>query len=309
MFNLRQLKAYITVVENKSFTRAAKILFMTQPAISAQIKSLEDRLDVQLIERNDKNVIMTDAGEMFYIEAQKIMSLYDGFVEAVNDLKGVRRGKLFLAASTIPGDYIIPKFIGGFKQIYPGIDISLKISDTGLVAEQLNCRTADIGILGAAIKLDTLQLEEFIKDEMILIGPVGKEESQQEISLEDLLESSFVLREQNSGTRMAFAEKIKEKGIDPKKLKVIMELGSTRAIITAVENGLGISVVSRIAAKNALELGKIREIRIKDMSLHRSLYLAWNKNKYHTYAFKAFLNYLQSQKDQELRNGAKDENS
>ncbi len=296
MISLRQIKAFVTVAESKSFTKAAKILYMTQPAVSAQIKALEERLAVQLMERNDKTIVMTEAGEILYDEAQRILTLYSGLIEAIDELRGVRRGRLFLAASTIPGEYILPKIIGEFSRIYPEVELALKIADTGMVAEQLIKKTVDIGVIGAPVKNDALCLEEFMKDELIIVSAPSRADGNKEISLEELVEMDLVLREPESGTRMIFYEKLKENGIDPKKLRVVMELGSTRAVITAVESGLGLSIISRLAAQDALQLGKIREIKMKGTGFQRVLYLAWNKNKYQSYSVKAFLKFLESQK-------------
>lgn len=302
MFNLRQLKAFVAVVEKKSFTKAARILYMTQPAISAQIKALEERLEIQLLERNDKNIMLTEAGSIFYEEAYKIISLYDGFVDIINDLKGIKRGKLCLAASTIPGEYVLPKIIGGFSKIYPGIELSLKIADTGMVADMLLKRTVDVGMIGAPIKDESLHLEEFLKDELVVISAPGVN-SVNELTVMDLAESDLVLREAESGTRMVFLKKLKEHGVDPKKLRVVMELGSTRAIITAVENGLGLSMVSRLAAADALKLGSIREVKIKGATFERPLYLAWNRNKHQSHGTKAFLRHVELLKGELINRG------
>jgi len=296
MLSLRQLKAFVTVAETRSFTKAAKILYLTQPAVSAQLKALEDRLGVQLMERNDKTIMMTEAGQLLYEESQKILSLYDGLKEAIDELRGVRRGKLLLAASNIPGEYILPKLIGDFSRIYPGVETVLKISDTGMVAEELLKKTVDIGIIGAAVKSETLHLQEFISDELIIVSAPYDGDRDKEISLTELVESDFILRELESGTRMFFYNRLKELGIEPRKLNIVMELGSTRAIITAVESGLGISIVSRLAAQDALSLGKIREIKLKNATFHRCLYLAWNKNKYQSYTSRAFIKFIETQK-------------
>lgn len=290
MINLRQIQAFVAVAENKSFTNAAKLMYMTQPAVSAQIKALEERLEIKLIERTDKNVILTEAGELFYEEARRILALFNGFVEAVDELKGFRRGKLKIAASTIPGEYVLPKLLGGFGRIYPGIQLNLKIADTGKVVDQLIKGQADIGFIGAYIKNDHLHVDEFISDELIIIG--APHEAPAQITLDQLAGLKFILREADSGTRMEFHEHLKKLGIDADKLNVVMELGSTRAIITAVESGLGVSAVSAIAAEDALALGKVREIKVWDVCFNRRLYLAWNVNKYQNYAARAFLNYL-----------------
>lgn len=293
MINLRQLKAFVTVAEKRSFTHAAKIMYMTQPAISAQIKALEDRLDIRLIERSDKNVILTEAGELLYDEARQILALYDGFLESIDELKGFRRGKLQILASTIPGEYVLPKLLGEFGKLYPGIQLSLKIEDTGKVVDQLLKRKVDIGFIGAMVHNESLHTEEFVNDELIVIGAPTRDGSTQEITLDELLNLNMVLREPESGTRMEFYERLRGLGVDSGKIKVAMELGSTRAIITAVEQGIGISVVSRFAAEDALSLGKISEIKIKDASFKRTLYLVWNVNKYKNYATRAFLKFLE----------------
>lgn len=293
MINLRQLKAFVTVAEKKSFTHAAKIMYMTQPAISAQIKALEDRLDIRLIERSDKNVILTEAGELLYDEARQILALYDGFKEALDELKGFRRGKLQILASTIPGEYVLPRLLGEFGKLYPGIQLSLKIEDTGKVVEQLVKRKVDIGFIGALVHNEFLHSEPFVNDELIIIGPPNR--NVQEMTLEELLNSNMILREPESGTRMEFYERLKGFGVDTGKIKLAMELGSTRAVITAVEQGIGLSAVSRLAAQDALSLGKISEIKIKDASFKRTLYLVWNVNKYKNYATRAFLNFLELQ--------------
>ena len=296
MFSLRQLIAFVTVAENKSFTKAARTLYMTQPAVSAQIKALEERLEICLLERNDKNISLTEAGEIFYIEAQKIIALYHGFMEAVDELKGIRKGRLCIAASTIPGEYVLPNILGAFHKLYPGVELNLKIADTGQVAEQLINRSADIGIIGAYIKDDALHMEEFKQDELIVIASGSDNKIPDVITVADLTDTNLLLREADSGTRMFFKEELKNQGVDLSTLKIDMELGSTRSIITAVQSGLGVSVVSSLSCQDALELGKIRKVKLANVKFKRSLYLAWNKNKYQSHAVKAFLRFLQSQR-------------
>lgn len=297
MFNLRQLKAFVSVVDNKSFTQAAKSLYMTQPAVSAQLKSLEERLGVMLLERYDKNVALTEEGKIFYDEAKKILSIFQGFIDTMGEIKGIRRGKLCIGASTIPGEYIIPRLLGNFGKKYPGLQLSMKISDTGIVVEQVLRRTVDVGFIGAQVKNEALELEDFIKDQLVIIGAPDLDEKKKEITIDELTNSNLILREAESGTRMVICQQLKNLGIDPEKLKVVMELGSTRAVISAVESGMGISIVSRFAAENALALGRISEIKINGVNFERVLYLAWNKYKYQSHAVKAFLDYVRTQKD------------
>lgn len=203
MFSLRQLKAFVLVAENRSFTKAAKLLYMTQPAISAQIKALEERLEVQLLERNDKNITLTEAGQIFYEEAYKIIALHEGFVEVINELKGVRRGRVSMAASTIPGEYVLPMLIGEFGRLYPGLDLSLKIVDTGTVADLLLNRSVDIGMIGAQVKDEAIYHTEFMQDELIIINGPAEEDRVLEYCPDELFAADFILRETETKTEMA----------------------------------------------------------------------------------------------------------
>lgn len=293
MINLRQLKAFVAVAEQGSFTKAAKLLYMTQPAVSAQIKALEERLEIQLLERHDKSIALTDAGKLLLIEAGKMLSLYEEFLDALDELKGVRRGRLVIGASTIPGEYLLPQYIGGFKSKYPDIEVVLKIADTGRVVDLLKNRSIHLGIIGAPVKEDNLALTPVAKDELILIAatnhPLAKGKK---VQVDGILKTAFVLREPGSGTRMVIERMLAQKGMELSNLQVIMELGSTRAVITAVEAGLGISMVSRLAAKESLQLQKIKEIKVDGWNTERSLYLARNETIYLSHATQAFINYL-----------------
>ena len=226
------------------------------------------------------------------------MQLCEGFIEAVDELKGIRRGRLLISASTIPGEYVLPMMMGEFSREYPGIELCLKISDTGVVVQQLIGRDIDLGIIGAPVQHETITLSEFIRDELVIIGPATKGNRDLELSPSELVASKLILREPDSGTRMMFCKALENNGFDTESLRVVMELGSTRAIITAVESGLGLSVVSRLSALDALQLGKVREVKVSGIgSLERSLYLAWNHNRYISYSARAMLAYLEKHKD------------
>lgn len=288
MISLRQLQAFISVGEHQSFTKAAKELYMTQPAVSAQIKSLEDKLDVQLLDRNDKTISLTGAGELLFEDAKKIMGVYQGFLESLDDLKGLRSGKLSLLASTIPGEYVLPQVIGSFVRQYPTVEVKLNITDTGNVVSSLLARNADLGVIGARVENEQLALEELIRDELIVIGPADTQFRNRLCSMEELVKEPWILREAGSGTRMVFAQKLAEAGIDSGEIRVVMELGTTRAVISAVECGLGLGIVSRLAAHDSLQLGKISEVNLSSGAIYRSLYLAWNNNKYQSFAARVF---------------------
>ncbi|MFZ5640784.1 MAG: selenium metabolism-associated LysR family transcriptional regulator [Bacillota bacterium] len=293
MFSLRQLKAFVAVAEEGSFTRAAKILYMTQPAISAQIKVLEDRLEIQLFDRHDKNILLTDAGELLLSEAKKMLNIYDEFLDALGELKGIRRGRLVIGASTIPGEYLLPQLIGSFKKQFPGVEVALKIADTDRVVELIKSRSIHLGIIGASVTTENIVLSPLLKDELILIAAVDHPlVKKKKVHVDEILKTPFVLREPGSGTRMVLEQMLNRNTLGFDDLKIIMELGSTRAVITAVEAGLGISVVSRLAADEALRLERIREVEVDGWQVMRNLYLARNETGYLSHAAQAFIDHL-----------------
>ncbi|MHB8171392.1 MAG: selenium metabolism-associated LysR family transcriptional regulator [Thermincolia bacterium] len=291
--NIKQLESFILVAEKKNFTRAAKQLFMTQPAISFQIKSLEEQLGIQLFERLDKAVGLTDAGRMILPEAKKIQASYEKIRDSISELKGLKRGHLIIGASTIPGEYLMPHIIGKFKNLHPQIDVVLHIASTSKVVEMLLNREIHLGTIGAPVKNQSIISSPLTEDQLILItSPQHPLASKESVAAEELTQHSFIMREKGSGTRMIIENRLQKKGIAPESLRLAMELGSTRAIITAVEAGLGISLVSRWAADEALKLGLLKEIRVEDMEFTRSLYLITNKLKYRGTATEVFLGFL-----------------
>jgi len=280
MLDYRQLLAFVNVVEGGSFTHAAKTLFMTQPAISWQIKSLEQELELQLLERKERHIVLTEAGRLFYTHARRIVRQYEEAINEMEQFKGLEKGHLKIGASTIPGEYILPSLIGSFKNKYPGATLTMQIADTGAIIEMLLANEIHLGITGAKLKEPKLEWHPFFKDEVVLVvgknHPLAQKDS---ITLQELKQQEFVAREKTSGTWMVVREELQAKGFSSSDLKINMEIGSTRAVITAVEAGLGLSWVSRLAVQDALRLGLLKELPVEDLKIQRDLYLTYNKKK------------------------------
>jgi len=293
MLDYRQLLAFVNVVEGGSFTQAAKALFMTQPAISWQIKSLEQELELQLLERKERNIELTEAGRLFYAHARKIVRQYEEAINEMEQFKGLEKGHLKIGASTIPGEYILPTFIGNFKNCYPGATITMQIADTGAIIDMLLAGEIHLGIIGAKLKESKLVFQPFYRDEVVLIAGLGHPlAGKDSISLEELKGQNFVAREKTSGTWMVVEEKLHEVGLRSQDLNIIMEIGSTRAVITAVEAGLGLSWVSRLAVKDALQIGLVKELSVEGFSIERPLFLAHNKKKTLRPLVREFIQYI-----------------
>ncbi|NQS75019.1 MAG: LysR family transcriptional regulator [Peptococcaceae bacterium] len=296
--NFKQLEAFIWVAELQSFTKAARQLYMSQPAVSFQIKALEENLQVSLFQRGDKRVVLTEAGHLLYPEAKQLLRHYNLIKAGLDDIKGLKTGHLIIGSSTIPGEYLLPIMIGGFKEKYPGIKITLKVAGSGQVANWVREREIDFGIVGAPIQWSETECLSWFKDYLVLIVyPSHPWANLGTITLADLKNETIVVREKDSGTRRALEQKLAEQNISLEKLPIAMELGSTRAVITAVEAKLGISIVSRYAVSQALSLGKVKEIKIDGIDMSRNLYQMRHKQGMLGYASEAFISYINDQEN------------
>lgn len=291
MSSIKQIRSFIMVADHKSFTQAAEEMFMTQPAVSSQIKALEETFGLSLIERNDKRVKLTEAGKLFYREAKEILSVYDRALEGMDEFKGLKRGRLALGASTIPGEYLMPRFIGEFRNLYPGITVSLKIADTGHIIDMLDERKIDMGVVGAIIEANNIEFVPFIQDELVLIAGADSRVPEV-ISCQDLLSLEIVSREAGSGTRSVVKDCLAVQGIKESDLNIVMELGSTQSVITGVAGNLGLGFVSKWAVEAALKAGLVKEVAVHELDLRRSIFVALSKTTAATRTRDAFYRHL-----------------
>ncbi|MCL6638196.1 MAG: LysR family transcriptional regulator [Firmicutes bacterium] len=291
--NFKQLEAFLWVAELQSFTRAARQLYMSQPAVSFQIKALEEDLQVALFQRGDKKVILTEAGRLLYPEAKLMLRHYHKIKAALDDLKGLKTGHLVVGAGTIPGEYLMPLLIGGFKENYPGIQVTLKVAGSGQVGRWVREREIDLGITGSTVEGEGLECYPWIEDEMVLIVPPAHPwATRKSVGISELKSEVMIIREPGSGTRRTIEQKLAEHNLSLEQIPQGMELGSTRAVITAVEANLGISIVSRCAVKEALELKRVREVRVENLDLRRYLYLVKHHQGTGGFAIDAFISFI-----------------
>lgn len=291
--NIKQLEAFTLVAELGSFTKAAKLMFMTQPAISFQIKALEDQLGIQLLERTEKSIYLTEAGRPVYTEAKKILACHRAILEHIAEVRGLTKGTLSLGASTIPGEYLLPQFLGEFRQNHPEIELILEIGSTQRITELVLSRQVHLAVVGALSDHSNLEYLPLFTDQVVVI--VAKNHhlaGKKTVSLEELARQELIFREQGSGTRAVIEERLRNTGINPDGLNVVMELGSTRAIITAVQGNLGVGMVSGLAVRDALELGTVCKLDISGLNFQRSLYLLSNKTSPGSLLQKAFAEFL-----------------
>lgn len=290
MFNYKQLMSFTTVVEEGSFSKAAKKLFITQPAISSQIKNLEHELGVLLIERSERGVILTEAGEILYNNSRIIINQYQVLHDSIKQYKCTDRGSLRIASSTIPGEYLLPKYIQSFKKETPHVNVYLDICDSKTVLNRVMNGEATIGIIGSQPKENEVKSTPFINEKIKLICAKNSE-YKEKISMDNILAAPHIVREEGSGTRSVIFNHLSKMGLNTDNMNVQYVLGSTQSILTAIEEDLGIGWVSENALTNALSLHKIETLN--DMyDIERSFYIITPMNRTLKPLDEAFVNHL-----------------
>lgn len=239
---LHQLKVFEAAARHGSFTRAAEELFLTQPTVSMQIKQLTKSVGLPLFEQVGKRLFLTEAGRELFATCREIFNVISQFEITVADLKGLKQGSLRLAVITT-AKYIIPRLLGPFCELYPGIDVSLQVTNHEGILERMTANLDDLYIMSQLPEHLDIQFQPFLENPLMVFAPVNHPLSTEtNISLERLAQEPFIMREPGSGTRRAIQSLLEENGI---KVRVKLELGSNEAIKQAIAGGLGISVLSR----------------------------------------------------------------
>ncbi|HEX2966796.1 MAG TPA: selenium metabolism-associated LysR family transcriptional regulator [Syntrophorhabdaceae bacterium] len=290
--DFRQLETFIKVVELKSFTKAAEAVCLTQPTVSKQIVELERSLDVKLIDRTKRSVVLTRAGEIFFSYAKSFLNLRKETLDAIAAFKGVKTGKLIVGASTIPGIYVLPKILSNFKKQYDGIDIRLVISDTKDVVQKMRDEDIDVGFVGAMSDDSEIDYRKFIDDTIVFIAPPDYAGS---IDREELKNYPLIARESGSGTRNNFeAALAKIRNLSLADFNVSAELTDTQAIKEAVKNGMGISYISRMAIVDELSSHKLKILSVEGFpEIRRSFYIITRRKRTMLPQVKALLKIIE----------------
>lgn len=288
--NLNHLKAFEKVIQVKSFQEAAKQLSVSQPAITLRIQALEEHFKTKLVKRTGEGVQLTPQGEVIYQRTQEILKLWED-LEA-QFLGGDPVGKLVIGASTIPSEYILPKIIRKFKSTYPDVDFSMKISGSKDVVDWLKNRAVDVAITGEPQITPLLYIQPIVSEKLSIIAPLEFIEDDIK-QFRDLFDVEWILREKNSDTRSSLEKTIESLGYTTELMKIVGELGSTEAVIAAVEAGLGITVVSSYAAERAAKSDRVKIINLKDFQVTRNFYFSCLLENKNLPVISAFLNFIE----------------
>ena len=297
-FTLQQLRIIKAIASENSFTRAAEILFISQPSLSKQVKKLENRLGILLVNRESNKISLTEGGKLFLQYSERILALCEESCRALNDLKNGDRGSLTVGASQTIGTYLMPRVLALFAQHYPQINLKVQVDSTRFIAKNVVNRYIDIAVVGGDVPEDLkkyLEIENFVEDELTLIIPKSHPfatKKNKYINKDDLYHLNFITLNPNSTIRKFIDNILIQNNIETKQFNIIMQLNSIEAIKTAVSLGLGAAFVSSSAIEKEMELKTIEIISIENIKITRTLSIITNPECYHSKAFDFFYNEL-----------------
>lgn len=292
-FTLDQLRILKAIAAEGSFKRAADSLYVSQPAVSLQVQNLEKQLDVPLFDRGGRRAQMTEAGHLLLTYGEKVLSLCQETCRAIEDLQNLQGGTLIIGASQTTGTYLLPRMIGMFRQRYPDVSVQLQVHSTRRTSWSVANGQVDLAIIGGEVPAelqDVLTIQAYAEDELALILPVFHPLAKAEtIQKEDLYKLQFIALDSQSTIRKVIDQVLTRWGIDPKRLKIEMELNSIEAIKNAVQSGLGAAFVSISAIEKELQMRILHRSRLHEMAVKRTLSVIINPNRYRSKAAEAFL--------------------
>ena len=295
------MRVFITVAEKKNFSKAAKSLSLTQPAVSFQIQTLEQYYQTMLFDRVNRHVKLTAAGELLLDYAIHMNNLQAELERNIQQLTGHVKGELLIGASTTIGEYLLPYVVGSFKKIYPDVNVTIQIMNTNEVAAGVNNKHFDLGIVEGPSEFASLTEEKLLEDELVLVLPANHEFANKgEITLEELATLPYITREAGSGARLLFEQALIDADFDIENFNMVMELGSTTAIKSAIVGGLGVSTLSIWAIQDLIKLGKVVPLSIKGLKLSRNFNIILNDDKFQSEATSKFIDHLQKEDLQNL---------
>jgi DNA-binding transcriptional LysR family regulator len=290
----RHLRVFVTVYKTRSFTRAAEVLYTSQPTISEHMRNLEERLGCKLFDRLGRSISPTPEADLLYPQAVNILDEMQRLEESLAAAATSVSGELVIGASTIPGAYILPALAAQFKKKYPAVSFEIRINDSAGIISSVAGHEMYFGVVGSNIPTPKVSFAPLCGDELVLAAS-SDADIEDEISLEDLKNYDFLIREKGSGTGRTVAARFKEQGIDLAELRIQAVLGSTAAIKEAIKSGLGVSILSRTAIRDELAHGMLREVSIRGLNMRRNLYIVSIDKRTLPHHYQVFLTYLKSQ--------------
>jgi DNA-binding transcriptional LysR family regulator len=292
-----RLKVFRTVAEHRHFRKAAEYLYLTQPAVTHQIRTLEESISVPLFDRTGKEVALTPAGEVLLKYVKQIDALQARAEEELSALAGAVRGELRIAASMSIAQFVLPRILGEFVRRHPSVQLAIASSKTEEVIASIMEQRTELGLIEGPAHSRDVTVEPWIHDELVLVVPASHEwDNSRDMELSDLQEVRLLMRERGSGTREIVEQAILDHGLAMKDLKPMMEVDSTEGIIASIEAGLGVGFVSRRAIRRALLLGTLKMVPIRGVHLTRQFSIVYSRGPEPTGLPGLFLAHLREEK-------------
>ncbi len=296
--DLRALEVFCKVVELRSFSRAAEAVLLTQPTVSGHIKALESELGIRLLDRSGRRVAPTKAGEILHAYGQRILALREEAQQAISAHKGGLSGHLTVGASSIPGAYVLPRLLADFKRDHPEVSITLQIKGSRDIVRGVMEGTFEVGVVGARFEESRVHYTAFADDRMVLAVPAGHGwAARGSVRLGELPGEPFVMRERGSGTRKAMEEALRSHGLDPVRLRVVLEVTSNEAVREALKAGAGLTVISRRAIEDDIQGGTIAAVPVRGLALARQIYLVTHRSRPRSRLAAAVLAFLERSRE------------
>ena len=290
----RRLQVFYTVAKQLSFTKAAELLYMTQPAVTFQVKQLEEHFNTRLFERSHSKITLTAAGEVALEYAERILNLNGEMETRLGELTGQVSGTLLVGASTTIAEYMLPRLLGDFKAQYPHVHARLTVANSETIEFKVADHTLDVGLIESPSHHPQLTSHVCCEDDLVAIcSPKHQVAKYASITPAQLAELPYVSRESGSGTREVVDDYFRQNGVQPEDLHITMELGSREAIKGAVEAGLGIAIVSRATIIKEVKLGDLIAVTLNPR-LNRPLSLVYPKEKFRSRLLQTFLDCVVS---------------
>ena len=293
-FDLRQLEIFVKIVDLKSFSKAAKVVFLAQASVSERIATLEKMVGVRLLDRLGREITPTKAGELLYKHAVLLLDMKKTACLEMQEFMGVKRGDIRLGGSTIPGEYILPKILGLFCRKHPSISVKLSVADSVSIESKVLNGGLELGVIGSKTTKKSLICQELWADELVLAVPSKHRWAGREmISVEALFEEPFIFRERGSGTFKIFDKYLRTAGTrGVSSLKAIARLGTSTAVKEGIKAGLGVSILSSRALETELDSGVLRTLKVENLSMRRSFYLIRDKRRISSPLCRALCDFL-----------------
>lgn len=287
--DFKQIEAFISVAKHKSFSKAANIIFLSQPAISAQISALEKELNAQLFDRTSKEVTLTTNGEAFLEYALDLINTRNTAICHLSDSSNSVSGRFLLAASSTPCNAIVPMLIEKFSQNYPKVTFNITEQPSGEIIENILKFNCEIGLIGSYVKDERIHCHKLASDELVLISSPSLNVPDI-VPINLLLDYKFIFRERNSATRKSFEKALLDSELDIEKMNIICEVNSIDTLLQLVKRGLGVSIVSKRVCEDFINSGSINASSLSDLVLKRYIYMITSSRRTLTPTARAFYN-------------------